>query len=377
MRYKLILPVLIVFMTITKAQSNQNVADEVFDLGNYIKAIELYKGSNDLEQVYDKIAKAYVAIGNYGKGLDYYLKATEANPDNHLITYEYAKLLRRTKRYQEAKDLFDHLITLDSINPNYYYEKGIALEKLSDTASFDAFKKTYELDQSHQKAIFKIAKRHIFKRRFKEAHQIIDEGLKSYSENVELISLKAQAYYYQEYYTHAVDWFNKLIILNETSEFIHEKLSLSYAQNSDYEDAIFHRKEALKYNPNDANAMFVIGTYYEHLSNYKKAEEYYKKSLFLRDVSLSNEYQKLGYVLNRQKRYKEAIEAYQKAYKEDPSDIMTEFFILRTKDEYYEDVDAKIKLYEKFLNKHEKTPFKMFADRRLNELKKQKFLREE
>jgi tetratricopeptide (TPR) repeat protein len=93
----------------------------------------------------------------------------------------------------------------------------------------------------------------------------------------------------------------------------------------------------------------------------------------LKDISLSDDYQKLGYVLNRQKKYKEAIEAYKKALKEDPSDIMTEFYIIRTKDEYYDDVDTIIKLYENFIKKDDKSPFKLFAERRLKELKEEKF----
>ena len=91
-------------------------------------------------------------------------------------------------------------------------------------------------------------------------------------------------------------------------------------------------------------------------------------------MSLSNEYQKLGIVLNRQKKYKEAIEAFQKAKKEDPDDIMNSFFILKSKDEYYADVDAKIKLYEDFIKKEKNAPLKPYAERRLKELKEEKFL---
>ncbi|MCT4630133.1 tetratricopeptide repeat protein [Winogradskyella sp.] len=367
----------LLFSILGSSQNVKEKADQFFALGNYTKAIETYKSLDDLEEAYSKIAKSYVAIGNFGEGLTYYEKAVEANPDNVLIKYEYAKLLRRTKKYSDAKQLLEKLIVTDSLNPNFHYELGLVLEKQNDSTSIKTFMKTFGLDFTHQKAIFKIAKHSIKKRKFKLAHRFIDKGLESYSENVELISLKAQAYYFQEHYTHAVVWFKKLLDLGEKSEFIHEKLSLSYAQNHDYEEAIFHRKAALKYNPNDANALFVIGKYYEQLDNFEKAETYYKKSLLLRDVSLSNEYQKLGVVLNRQQKHQEAIKAFQKAQKEDPSDIMNEFFIIRTKDEYYADVDAKIKLYEDYIKKDTKSPFKVFAERRLKELKEEKFLEKE
>jgi len=366
-----------VFVFSLNAQNSKEIADNLYANGNYTKAIETYKLVKNLDAVYDDMAKAYVAIGNYDKGLANYEKAVKSNPVDILLRYDYAKLLSRTKNYEEANQLFKNLIARDSLNPNYHYELGLVLEKQNDTTAYNAYLKTFDLDVTHQKAIFKIAKQNLIKRKFELAHRFIDKGLESYANNVELISLKAQTYYYQEYHTHAVVWFNKLLDLGEKSEFIHEKLSLSYAQNSDYEDAIYHRKQALKYNPKDANAIFVIGTYYERLSNFEMAEEYIANALKLQDVSLSKEFQKLGTILNRQKKYEKAIKAFQKSLKEDPSNILSEFYILRTKDEFYGDVDSKIAMYEQYVTKHAKSPFVAFAEKRIKALKEEKFLQED
>tara|TARA_R110002049_G_scaffold163459_2_gene329398 strand:- start:482 stop:1612 length:1131 start_codon:yes stop_codon:yes gene_type:complete len=365
-----------VFTCTLNAQNLKEKADDIYVNGNYSKAIEMYKALADLDDVYDEIAKAYIAVGNYGEALINYEKAISANKDNLLLKYEFAKLLTKTKKYEEANLLFKNLTSLDSLNPNYYYELGIVLEKQKDTTALQQFIKTNALDGTHQKAIFKIAKHHLIKREFLSAHGFIDKGLESYEDNVELISLKAQTYYYQEHYTHAIVWFNKLLDLGEKSEFIYEKLSLSYAQNSDYKDAIYHRKLALKYNPSDANALYVIGTYYASLNDFEKAEDYISKALKIKDQSLSDEYQKLGTILNRQKKYEKAIKAFQKSLKEDPSNIMSEFFILRTKDEFYADLDSKIRAYEQFMEKHKKSPFVIFAESRLKELRQEKFLEE-
>ncbi|WP_179004473.1 tetratricopeptide repeat protein [Winogradskyella forsetii] len=365
-----------VFTLGLNAQSLKEKADNLYANGNYSKAIETYKSLENLEEVYDDIAKAYIAIGNYGEGILNYEKAIKFNEDNLLLQYEFAKLLTKTKKYNKANQLFSNLILLDSLNPNYYYELGVVLEKQKDTLALDQFKKTYGLDATHQKAIFKLAKYHLMKRDFLSSHGFVDRGLESYENNIELISLKAQAYYHQEYYTHAVVWFNKLLDLGEKSEFIHEKLSLSYAQNSDYEDAIYHRKQALRFNPNDANAIYTIGIYYQRLNDFEKAEEYVSRALKLKDQSLSEEYQQLGVIFNRQKKYDKAIEAFQKSLKEDPSNMMSEFFILRTKDEFYADLDSKIMLYEQFVTKNKKSAFIAYAEKRLKELKQEKFLEE-
>ncbi len=360
-----------------KAQELKATADDYYVNGNYSKAIETYKSLKNLNPVYDDIAKAYVAIGIYDKAIEYYEKAIKSNNEDLLTRYEFAKLLTRTKKYKKANQLFFNLIVSDSLNPNYHYELGIVLEKQKDSTALAQFMEAYQLDNTHQKAIFKIAKQHLMKRDFVSTHTYADKGLESYKNNVELISLKAQAYYHQEYYTHAVVWFNKLLDLGEKSEFIHEKLSLGYAENSEYKEAIYHRKQALKYSPNDANALFVIGSYYQSLNDFERAEDYIKKALLLKDLPLSKEYQRLGIVLNRQKKYAQALKAFQKSLKEDPTNVMAEFYILRTKDEYYADVDSKIKMYEQFISQKTKSPFLSYAQGRLKKLKQEKFTEQE
>jgi len=354
-----------------------NQADSLYSNGNYSEAIEAYKNYNNQDEVNDKIAKSYVAIGNYDSALSYYKRAAEADPKNGLVLYEYARLLSKTKNFEMAIKAFNNLMNIDYRNPNYHYEMGLALERMKDSTALNRFRSAYDLDQTHQKAIFKIAKHYLIKRKHEISHRYIDKGLESYENNIELISLKAQNYYHQDDYRNARDWFKKLIAMGESSEFIHEKLSLLHAEFTDYELAIEQRKLVLKYNAYDSNSMFLIGAYYERLKDYKNAEKYIKQSLKLKDIPLDYEYQLLGTTLNRQDKNKEAITAFQKSLKENPENISSEFYIISTKDSYYADDDAKIKIYEDFRDKYPDTFYSKFASRRIKELKEEKFLKAE
>ncbi|MEM9681145.1 MAG: tetratricopeptide repeat protein [Bacteroidota bacterium] len=373
--------VYIFFLVVNWSAISQNAllenANNLFQNGKYSEAIEVYKSHDNPSEVCYNISKAYVAIGNFGAALESYKRCRDSNTENRMLAYDYAKLLIKMKRYEEASKLFDDLLGLDNQNPDYHYQKGVTLEKLKDSTAVDRFVSAYELDQTHQKAIFKIAKHHLIKRNHVESHKYIDKGLESYSANIELISLKAQNYYYQQYYTNAIPWFEKLLELGEESEFIHEKLSICHAQNSDYEPAIKHRKLALKYNPFDANAMYVIGSYYERLNDFENAEAYIVKSLKLKDIPLGDEYQKLAMIYNRQKKYDLAIENLKKSIKEDPTNESAQFFLVRTKDELYADLDSRIKLYEDFKKRFPKSPYHKLADYRLEQLKEEKFLKKD
>ncbi|WP_411767267.1 tetratricopeptide repeat protein [Winogradskyella sp. A3E31] len=362
-----------------EAQSSAlSVADSLYSHGNYSKAIEAYKSLDNQEGGYVKIARSYIALGNFDAALTNYEKAAEVSPENALLKFEYAKFLTNQKKYQLASKLFNDLIYLDYKNPNYHYEMGVVLEKMNDSTSYNRFYSAYNLDDTHQKAIFKLAKHHLIKRHHDVSHRYIDKGLESYANNVELVNLKAQNYYYQNYYRKAITWFEELLELGESSEFIHEKLSICYAEYSEFEKAIEHRKKLLEFNPNDLTSMYVIGSYYEKLNDFENAELYISNYLDKKDVQLHHEYRLLGTIYNRQKNYEAAIKAFQKALKENPSDMFSEFYIIRTKDEYYADIDSKIKLYEDFLKKHQNdTPFKVMAVQRLAQLRDEKFLKDD
>lgn len=361
-----------------KAQNSVlNQADSLYSTGNFSKAIEVYKTYNSQNEVHEKVAKAYMAIGNYGEALKHFKASVEAHPDDELLKYDYAKLLSKTKHHEKASKLFNDLVYMDYRNPNYHYELGLALEELNDSTAMNRFWSTYDLDPTHQKAIYKIAKHFVQKRQYGLAEKYINKGLDTYENNVELINLNALNFYYQQNYTKAIVWFEKLISLGESSEFIHEKLSTSYAQEHEFKKAIEQRLLALKFNPYDATAIYVIGTYYEKLEDFINAEKFIKQSLLLKDVPLDGEYQKLGMVYNRQGKYREAIEAFQISIKENPENIEAVFLSIISKDKYYKDIDTKIKLYENFMEHHPKSVYVQFAKSRLKELKQEKFLEED
>lgn len=366
----------ILWVSSAEAQTSVlNQADSLYRNGNYRKAIEAYKAHDNQAEVYLHIAKSYVALGNYDSALSYYKQATEAAPKNGLVLYEYARLLSRTKKNKASIEVFNKLMTIDYRNPNYHYEMGLALERMKDSTALNRFRSAYDLDQTHQKAIFKIAKHYLIKRKHDISHRYIDKGLESYENNVQLLSLKAQNYYYQEDYQNARAWFEKLIAMGESTAFIHTKLSAIHAKLANYELAIAQRKLALKYNPDNADAMFLIGSYYNQLKDYKNAETYIKQSLVLKDVPLDYEYQLLGTTLNRQGKHKEALQAFQKSLNENPKNRDSEFYSISTKDKYYADIDIKIKMYEDYRDKYPDTFYSKFASRRITALKEEKFLK--
>lgn len=356
---------------------NLKLADSLYAHGNYAQAITVFKSFEQQEHVYEKLAKAYMALGNYDEALINYKSASQAFPEDALLKYDYAKLLARNKKLKAAEDLFNALVYLDYKNPNYHYELGLVLEQQGDSTAMNRFRSAFQLDSTHQKAIQKIAKQLLIKRNHEKSLYYINIGLASYANNIELISLKALNFYWQQDYKIAIEWFEKLLALGENSQFIHEKLGFCYAENLQYEKAILHAKQAVNFDVKNATNLYILGQLYEKVNDFAAAEKWLTEALLLLDQPLNVEYTTLATVLNQQKKYKEAIAVLQKAILEDPKDDRANFFLARTKDQYFADRDAKIKAYEVFRERFPKSVFVHFADSRLRELKEEKFLKSE
>ena len=365
---------LIIFKT--EAQTSVlNMADSLFVNGNYSQAIAQYKLYETPSAVYDKIAKSYIAIGNYDLALEHYRACIKINPVDALLKFEYARLLSKTKNFSTASKTFQELILIDDKNPNYHYEQGLVLEKMQDSTAQTAFLEAYQLDKTHQKAIFKIAKNHLKKGRFSQVHELVNIGLESYPNNVKLISLKAQSYYWQRDYHKATEWFEKLLDLNESSQFIYEKLCMSYSKTFQYKKAIVYGEKVLNYDSENTDYLSILGRLHERIENFPEAEKYMLAFLKLQDVSLDKAYERLGMILNRQKKHINALEAFKRAVQENQESQSARFFVVFTKDQYYKDIDSRMQAYQAYMKRFPDSEFTNMITNRLSALKKEKFVK--
>src|SRR5690606_38938839 len=83
--------ILLIGLTFFKTEAQTSVlklADSLYANGYYSKAIAQYEVYNKPSEVYEKIAKASIAIGNYNQALLNYQESIKAHPNNTLLKYE-------------------------------------------------------------------------------------------------------------------------------------------------------------------------------------------------------------------------------------------------------------------------------------------------
>jgi tetratricopeptide (TPR) repeat protein len=371
---RLILIFLFVFGQLIAQNNTKEIADSLFVMGKYSQAIKFYKALS-LPSV--NSAKSYLAIGNYNEAIGAYQQVLKQDSTLYSVQLDLAKLYADTKEYEKSKQLLLKLVYVDYKNPNYHYQLGKVHQNLNDEFSAQSrFVSAYKLDNYHQKALFELSKYQLRKSNFDKALEYAEKGLEIYPNNKSLISLKAQGLLFKEDAFKALKAFQLLYSLNENTDFVNDKLSLCYEKTSDYNNAIKYLKIVLENNKKDVSLLYRLAFLYERNKDFANASKYQAIALKQQDVSLENPYTKLAFYYNRQQKYKDALEAYQKALKEDPNNETINFYIVTTKLSYYKDLESKLKVITRFKKQFPASIYNKFLDSKESELKSEAFLKE-
>lgn len=370
-----------------------SVADSLYAVGNYSEAIK------QLEQIQDKSEKEYLLLArsHSAKGTlddalqNYALAAT--GTDQSVAMTEYGKLLFAKNRFPEADSIFTDLILAYAKNPNFYYQRGRVRERLrfhnKDTidakqlgeeteAYLDDLRTTVSLDSTHQKALAALASYHLKRKDYSEVEQLCKTALSSYDENVEIINLLAQNYYHKGWDAEAQQWFEKLIELGTESQFIYEKLGMSYYRDHFYEKAIEAYAKALEYSPEDYYIHSILAKLYNFTEDFENAKIHGNMALLLKDLPLEEDYYTLANTYRIHKKWLLAMENMNKALKENPDLEAAVYGKAVIADNYYEDKEAVLKLYENYVERFDK-PYGMprLAKERISQLKTEIFMSDE
>ena len=365
---------LLIFVPAKAQTSVLKTADSLYNYGYYAKAITFYKQLENGSEYFEKVAKAYVLLGNYDQAILYYSKALQVNPNNALVKFEQSKLLFQTNQLNQAKGLLIELVETDPFNPNYQFNLGLTYNALGKEDVAQAyFNKVYQLDDTHQKAIYELAKFNLQKRAFIKVEDYVVKGLQSYANNRRLIGLSAQNYYWQAAYHKSINQFLRLLDLGETTSFVYEKLGVCYTKVYNYSKAIKYLKLALATNPKDANIHYLLGLNFESIYEYQLAEEHVLEAIKIKDLPLDEAYRKLGVLYNLQDKRPEAIKAFTHAINENPKVESSYFFKAFTKLMYYTDMEEKSKAVDTFCKQFPNGKYSEILKLKLEELRSDKF----
>jgi len=330
------------------------VADSLFQLGNYSKAISFYE--KDVEKsLYSqtKIAKAYIGLGAYRKAIPYHESIVLKDSSQLINQYELGKLYYKIRASGKAFESFKKLIEKDKQNPNFQYQLGLVQLQEKDKNYIESFRKTVALDPFHLKGIKQLCKFYLKKSSWTSFEKYNAIGLQNYPENEILINYKAQACFNQGHYKKAIIYFTKLSETDPYNKFVLYRLGVVNHMLLKYDEAISFYDKAIIEDKTNGDYHTQIGLAYLGKELYEKSYYHLLKAMLLNDVKIDSEYYNLGIWHKEQKQYAKAMQLFQKAFKENSYNYKAKFEQAICADNYYKDNDSKLELYQEYKLKFE------------------------
>ncbi|SDK89417.1 Tetratricopeptide repeat-containing protein [Salinimicrobium catena] len=367
-----------IFIIVAKAGAQTSAlaeADSLYAVGNYSEAIEkLEQIEPQSPKVLGRLAKAQKAYGDPAAAMEAYQTVLQEDPDQVLSAVEYAKLLSAAGKLKAADSIFKNLIKKYPNNPDFYYQLGLVREKQKDSSAMSLFNVTLYIQKTHQPALIKVSKKALVEGHLAKAERLAKQGLEVNPNQVTLLSILAQAYYYGKDYENAVVEFEKLVALGQGSEFIHSKLGTAYFQLSKLEKAIENFNKALDYNEKNYASHYSLGKLYALNGEYENSEGHLLQSILLKAVTLDEEYTSLGLTYKSMKKPKQALTYFNKAIEENPINERAMLERALAADSYYKDLRTRLNYYQEYLDKFSElgSPnFMLLAMRRVKDIREE------
>ena len=340
------------FITKVGAQSSTLlVADSLYRIGNYSKAIKAYKKGNADNYKTVQIARAYKSLGNSKKAIENYEKALQIDSTNIVVSYEYGKLLFSAGKLKKSLTIFEKLKEKDTLNPNFHYQIGLAKEGLQQAGFFDSYQTTFKLDSQHQKSIYKLIVYYLKRKDFEKTEAFISIGLKNNEEDLKVIGFNAQLYYAKRQHGKALLWFEKLINRKKATQYVYEKAAFSAYRLGKIFKSIAYYEEALKRDTGNYFYHSQLAKLYYQDRIIEKAEYHASQAILSKMVDPSGDYYILGLVAFDRKEHGKAMKLFKTALEENPDYEAAQFQLALCADTYYSDLKAKLKMYQRFLEK--------------------------
>lgn len=229
---------------------------------------------------------AFNLANHADSALVYYLKALSLKPRNETVVSKAANLLLVEKDYDAVLDLTGAYLELDPDNFTvapiqglaYYlkgdYESSVAVFQRLEKLGADNYPLHYYLGQSywHTNITYEA-----------EKELLKAWAIESSDANLAWSIAAVEAEMYRPFDTHVKPWLDKASeMIRPDSSFvsrIHQQYGSGYYGEEQFDRAIEHYKEAYRYNPSFIQALSSIAYCYERQKKYKQALEYYEKYL--------------------------------------------------------------------------------------------------
>jgi tetratricopeptide (TPR) repeat protein len=223
-------------------------------LGNYEKAIELYKKALELEPadaaaMYE-LANIYTDLGKIADALPFAEQAVATDPANKWYRVLLIRLYQAQANYEDAGKIIDELLVTDPDNIEYYQDK--ALNHIYNNDYKNAIKAYDNLEQKlgvNEDISVQKEKIYIMMGKPEKAIEEIQKLSAAYPEESRYLEMLAELYMTSGMYDDALQVYNQVLVVDPGNPYINISLSDYYRKKGDKVKSLEYLKAGFA-NPN-------------------------------------------------------------------------------------------------------------------------------
>lgn len=350
----------------------------------------------DNQQILLELGECSKLAGKFNESLKYYEDFLKLNPEHTYAQTQYINLLFMLDKYRQAKKACEEALAVDS---STIYLKLMAqcneglLEPLS---ARDCYEKVIIREPEDFFSVSKLAGIYIQTDDVPKAIDLTEEFRKRDSTNIYVNRQNAQAYCLLGEYDKAIERYEKILSLGDSTRLTTYYAGMSYFAKEFYFEAHDCLEVALKYDPKNVNILYYLGRACAKTSWKEKGVEYMKMALeytIPTDENLGKLYAGLAECYQRNREWKNYVStmltqrkyepnkhallyrigaAYQDLLKDDKNAERYLEMYLKTKPQ---DLDESVTMEGNTIVVDDKTTYKV-AERRLSDIRKERFFKE-
>lgn len=284
------------------------------------------------------LANTLESSGNDVKAIETYKELIAIDSLHISARVRLAQIYKGQKDYIPAIELFSDLIELDSTNGYFYSQLAYCCDKFGfDDPVIGYYEKAVELNPNDLKSGRSLISELINSKYYIDAINYVDIFLVRFPNNINLLKKKAYISAIGGNYLEAVQGFQNVVELGDSSLFTCKYYGQSLYNNGEYEKAVFWLGRFIDVKPDDFQNQLILGLACQHDYQYEKSIYHFNRALSLkynRDI-IARIYTETGNTLSKQgdflgfrdstglqapEKYKMALENYMLAVNLQPED---------------------------------------------------------
>ena len=229
---------------------------------------------------------AWNLTGQADSALVYYKKALAIKPRNESVVSKAANLLLAEKDYDGVLGMTEDYLALDSANLTVLPIRGLAYYLKGDYESAtDIFQQLEDMGQDSYPVHFYLGQSYWHTNvQYRAERELLQAwAIDSSDANLAWTIAAVMAEMYRSFDEQVKPWLDKASdMIRPDSAFvsrIHHQYGTGYYGLERFDEAIAHYQEAYRYNPSNIQTLSTIAYCYERQKKYKQALEYYEKYL--------------------------------------------------------------------------------------------------